>query len=56
MIVTVRKPTEAEKAEMQSKPTWGCEVSEFEYFGKYFKIQPAKCIFFDGNSLRRQTT
>jgi uncharacterized cupin superfamily protein len=32
MNITVRKPTEAEKAEMQSKPTWGCEVSKFDWF------------------------
>ena len=32
MTITVRKPTEAEKVEMQSKPTWGCEVSEFDWY------------------------
>jgi len=32
MKIIVRKPTEAEKAEMQTKPTWGCEVSEFDWF------------------------
>ena len=32
MNVTVRKPTEAEKAKMQTKPTWGCEVSEFDWY------------------------
>jgi len=32
MSVIVRKPTEAEKLEMQSKPTWSCEVSEFDWF------------------------
>jgi len=32
MNITVRKPTEVEKAEMQSKPIWGCEVSEFDWY------------------------
>ena len=32
MNIEVRKPTEAEKTEMQSKPTWGCEVSEFDWY------------------------
>ncbi|MCL2508309.1 MAG: cupin domain-containing protein [Oscillospiraceae bacterium] len=32
MNITVRKPTEAEKAEMQSKPIWGCGVSEFDWY------------------------
>jgi len=32
MTITVRKPTEAEKVEMQSNPTWGCEVSEFDWY------------------------
>ena len=31
MKITVRKPTEAEKAEMSKKPVWGCEVSEFDW-------------------------
>jgi uncharacterized cupin superfamily protein len=31
MAITVRKPTEAEKAAMSSKPTWGCGVSEFDW-------------------------
>jgi hypothetical protein len=30
-MVTVRKPTEQEVAQMQSLPTWGCEVSEFKW-------------------------
>ena len=32
MNITVRKPTEQEKINMQSKPTWGCEVSEFDWY------------------------
>ncbi len=31
MIVTVRKPTEAEKSAMKKWPTWGCGVSEFDW-------------------------
>jgi uncharacterized cupin superfamily protein len=29
--ITVKKPTEAEKKEMQGKPVWTCEVSEFDW-------------------------
>ena len=32
MEIIVRKPTEAEKAEMLTKPTWGCGVSEFDWY------------------------
>ena len=31
MNIEVRKPTETEKAEMSTKPVWGCEVSEFDW-------------------------
>jgi len=31
MEIIVKKPTESEKAEMRSKPMWGCEVSEFDW-------------------------
>ena len=31
MKITVKKPSEAEKNEMLSKPTWGCGVSEFDW-------------------------
>ena len=30
-MIKVRKPTESEKADMFTKPTWGCEVSEFDW-------------------------
>jgi uncharacterized cupin superfamily protein len=30
-MITVKKPTNAEKKEMLSKPTWGCEASEFDW-------------------------
>ena len=32
MNITVRKPTETEKSEMLTRPTWGCEVSEFDWY------------------------
>ena len=31
MHIQVRKPTEAEKAAMLSKPVWGCAISEFDW-------------------------
>jgi len=32
MEITVRKATEADKTAMQSKPIWGCDVSEFDWY------------------------
>ena len=32
MEIIVRKPTEAEKADMLARPTWGCEISEFDWY------------------------
>jgi uncharacterized cupin superfamily protein len=32
MTVTVRKPSEQEKATMGQWPVWGCGVSEFDWF------------------------
>jgi len=32
MDILVRKPTEQEVADMISKPVWGCDVSEFEWY------------------------
>ena len=31
MEITVKKPTEKERAEMLELPTWGCDVSEFDW-------------------------
>jgi len=31
MNITVKKPTEAEKAEMSSKPIWECGISTFDW-------------------------
>jgi uncharacterized cupin superfamily protein len=32
MNITIRKATEADKTAMQSKPTWECGISEFDWF------------------------
>ena len=32
MHIIVKKPTEAEKAELLKHPTWGCGVSKFDWF------------------------
>ena len=32
MNITVKKATEAQKSEMQSKPVWECDVSEFDWY------------------------
>jgi len=31
MQIIVKKPTEAERMEMLKLPTWGCDVSEFDW-------------------------
>ena len=31
MKILIRKPTEKEIAEMQTKPVWTCEMSEFDW-------------------------
>ena len=32
MSIIVRKPSKAEKSEMQTKPVWECGVSEFDWY------------------------
>ena len=32
MEISVRKPTESEKAVMLKNPTWGCSVSVFDWY------------------------
>ena len=32
MDIMVKKPTDAEKTDMQTKPTWECGVSEFDWY------------------------
>ena len=44
MDIIVKKPTEAEKTEMQTKPTWGCGVSEFDW---YYDSEET-CILIEG--------
>lgn len=31
MKILVRKPTPEEEQEMRTKPTWGCDVSQFDW-------------------------
>jgi len=31
-MITVKKPTEAEKTEMKTQPVWECGVSEFDWY------------------------
>ena len=44
MQIIVRKPTEAEVELFSNKPTWGCEVSEFDWFYD----QREACILIEG--------
>ena len=44
MQIIVRKATEAEVAEFSWKPTWGCEVSEFDWFYD----ERERCILTEG--------
>jgi len=44
MEIIVRKPTEKEIAEFSKKPTWGCEVSEFDW---HYDSQET-CILLEG--------
>ena len=45
MNITVRKPTETEKADMLTKPTWGCDVSEFDW---HYDSEET-CLLLDGD-------
>ncbi|MDR3019776.1 MAG: cupin domain-containing protein [Treponema sp.] len=31
-MITVKKPTKAEIKDMETRPTWGCGVSEFDWY------------------------
>ena len=44
MKITVKKPSEAEKADMETKPVWGCEVSEFDW---HYDSEET-CLLFEG--------
>ena len=44
MDIIVRKPTDAEIADMKKKPTWTCGVSEFDwYYG-----EKEECLLTEG--------
>ena len=55
MQITVRKPTEAEIAEYRLKPTWGCEVSEFDWYydsrERCILLEGEVTVEFDGGSV-----
>lgn len=44
MDITVKKPTEAEKLEMSSNLTWGCDVSVFDWHYE----QEETCLMIEG--------
>ena len=44
MEILVRKPTEIEIADMQSKPIWTCDVSEFDWYYESEEI----CLLTEG--------
>ena len=44
MNIIVKKPTEAEKTEMQGKPVWGCGVSKFDWHYD----QEESCLLIEG--------
>jgi len=54
-MITVRKPTESEKTYMLTKPTWGCEVSEFNWHydneETCLLIQGEVTVIYDGGSV-----
>ena len=44
MEIIVKKPTEQERAEMLALPTWGCDVSEFDWHYD----QEETCLLIEG--------
>ena len=44
MEITIKKPTEQERAEMLKLPTWGCEASEFDWYYD----QEETCLLVEG--------
>jgi uncharacterized cupin superfamily protein len=44
MEISVRKPTEKEVVEMQSKSVWRCDVSEFDWYYDSEEI----CLIIEG--------
>jgi len=55
MNITVKKATEAEKSEMQSKPVWECDVSEFDWYYRDEEncliVEGEVTISYDGGSV-----
>ena len=47
MEILVRKPSEQEKSEMLKLPTWGCDVSEFDWYYD----QEETCLLVEGEVL-----
>ena len=47
MSITVKKATEVEKNEMESKPIWECDVSEFDWFFESEEV----CLFIEGEAV-----
>ena len=45
MSIIVKKPTESEKTAMKKHPTWGCGVSEFDW---YYDSEET-CLLTEGN-------
>ena len=44
MEIIVKKPTEQERTDMLKLPTWGCEVSEFDWYYE----QEETCLLIEG--------
>jgi len=44
MKITVKKPTDAERTDMEAKPVWGCDVSEFNW---HYDSEET-CLLFEG--------
>ena len=55
MEIIVRKATEADKVNLMNKPTWGCEVSEFDWYYSDKEIciltQGEVTVEYDGGSV-----
>ncbi|MCL2772205.1 MAG: cupin domain-containing protein [Oscillospiraceae bacterium] len=55
MDIIVRKPTEAGKADMRTKPVWECGVSEFDWYydseETYLVIEGEVTVEYDGRSV-----
>ena len=56
MAITVRKATEADICKLKNNPTWGCEVSEFDWFYDSTEIcwltEGEVTVTYDGGSVQ----